>query len=134
VASGAVGAVVADTDLVIDFLRGRGAGASAIPRWRRERRLRLTAVTAFELRVGTDFLDRRLSIERLLTRGSLRLDRAAALYAGAAYATLRRDGLAIGVLDCLQAGICLRYDLPLATRNVRHFERVVGLRLADPSD
>jgi tRNA(fMet)-specific endonuclease VapC len=33
--------------------------------------------------------------------------------------------------DCLQAGICLRFDLPLATRNHKHFERVAGLRLYD---
>jgi predicted nucleic acid-binding protein len=31
--------------------------------------------------------------------------------------------------DCLQAGTCLRFDLPFATRNRKHFERIDGLRL-----
>jgi tRNA(fMet)-specific endonuclease VapC len=33
--------------------------------------------------------------------------------------------------DCLQAGICLRHDLALATRNRKHFERIPELRLVD---
>jgi predicted nucleic acid-binding protein len=33
--------------------------------------------------------------------------------------------------DCLQAGICLNFDLPLATRNRKHFTRVEGLRFFD---
>jgi len=32
--------------------------------------------------------------------------------------------------DALIAGVCLRFDLPLATRNVRHFERVEQLRVS----
>jgi tRNA(fMet)-specific endonuclease VapC len=33
------------------------------------------------------------------------------------------------VREALQAGICLRFELPLATRNARHLERVEGLAL-----
>ncbi len=41
----------------------------------------------------------------------------------------------IGLADRLQAGICLNFDLPLATRNRKHFDRVEGLRLVDvPAD
>jgi tRNA(fMet)-specific endonuclease VapC len=56
------------------------------------------------------------------------------LRGGEVAATLRRRGQDIGMADCLQAGICLRHDLPLATRNRRHFERVAGLLLADLGD
>jgi tRNA(fMet)-specific endonuclease VapC len=44
---------------------------------------------------------------------------------------LRREGRDIGFADCLQAGICLDWDLPFATRNTEHFGRVDGLRLFD---
>lgn len=68
------GLVAADTDLVIDFLRGEGPGAAAVRRWLTDGRLRLTALTAFELRVGASFLDVHSGIESLLARRTLPLD------------------------------------------------------------
>jgi tRNA(fMet)-specific endonuclease VapC len=70
------GPVAVDTDLVIDFLRGKGPEAAFVRDLILSHRLRVTAITAFELRVG-----------------------------GA--------GHDIGLADCLQAGICLKFDLPL---------------------
>lgn len=94
-------------------------------------RLRVTAITAFELRVGTDFLARRDDILRLVRSRTFPLDPASALRAGGVAATLRAAGQDIGMADCLQAGICLNFDLPFATRNHKHFDRVEGLRLFD---
>jgi len=128
------GLVVVDTDLLIDFLRGRGGGVAVVQDLLRARRLRLTAVTAFEMRLGTDFLARRGEILRLFRSRTVPLDLPSALRGGEVAATLRRRGQDIGMADCLQAGICLRHDLPLATRNRRHFERVAGLLLADLGD
>jgi tRNA(fMet)-specific endonuclease VapC len=65
----------------------------------------------------------------LIERRTLPLDGAAALLAGEVYSRLERSGNRIGVPDALIAGVCLRFDLPLATRNVRHFGRVPRLRL-----
>ncbi len=121
--------VVADSDLVIDFLRGRGPGAAALRRWLTEGRLRVTAVTVFELRVGTDYLERQAQLATLFARRTLPLDTLGALHAGEAHARLQAAGRGIGLKDSLQAGICKRFGLPLATRNTRHLERVEGLRL-----
>ena len=125
------GLVVVDTDLVIDFLRGRGPGAHLTRRLVIERRLRLTAVTGFELRVGADFLARRDQILGLFRSRTVPLDLASALRAGEVASALQAAGTGIGLADCMQAGICLRYGLPLATRNRKHFERVEGLQLID---
>lgn len=121
--------VVVDTDLIIDFLRGRGTGVALVREWLRARRLRLTAVTAYELRSGLDFDQRREGILSLLDGRTLPLDVASALAAGQIRSRLRTAGLEIGTPDHLQAGICIRHGLPLATRNRRHFERVQGLEL-----
>ncbi|GAB7144763.1 type II toxin-antitoxin system VapC family toxin [Mycobacterium riyadhense] len=123
--------VVVDTDLVIDFLRGVGPGARLVRELIVSHRLRITAVTAFELRVGTDFLARRDVILRLTRLRTFPLDAASALRAGAVAASLRGAGQDIGLADCMQAGICLNHDLPFATRNRKHFNRVEGLRLLD---
>ena len=125
------GLVVVDTDLIIDFLRGRGDGVKLVRTLIIERRMRTTAVTAFELRVGADFLPRRDDLMRLLRTRTVPLDLAAALRAGEIAAALQRSGQVIGQADCLQAGICLRHDLPLATRNREHFSRVADLRLVE---
>jgi tRNA(fMet)-specific endonuclease VapC len=123
--------IVADTDLLIDFLRGRGLGARLVRTLIQERRRRLTAVTGFELRVGADFLDRQDEIMRMFRSRTLPLDLQASLRAGEVAAGLRLRGEPIGFADCLQAGICLRHNLPLAARNGKHFGRVDGLMLAD---
>jgi tRNA(fMet)-specific endonuclease VapC len=125
------GLVAVDTDLLIDFLRGRGAGVAAVRTLLSERRLRLTAVSAFELRVGTDFLERRPEILRLFRSRTLSFDLQAGLRAGEVASVLARTGRPIGMADCLQAGICLRHDLPFMTRNRKHFDRVEGLKLVD---
>lgn len=125
------GLVVVDTDLLIDFLRGKGTGVALVRTLLVEQRLRLTAVTGFELRMGTDFLARQDEILRLFRSRTVPLDLASALSGGEAAAGLRASGRGIGFADSLQAGICLRHDPPFATRNRRHFDRIPGLRLTD---
>jgi predicted nucleic acid-binding protein len=53
------------------------------------------------------------------------------LRAGEVAATLQAASQDIGLADCLLTGICLNFDLPFATRNRKHFDRVDGLRLLD---
>jgi tRNA(fMet)-specific endonuclease VapC len=125
------GLVVVDTDLLIDFLRGKGPGAPLVRELIASHRLRVTAITAFELRVGADFSARRDDILRLVHSRTFPLDSRSALRAGELAARLLGAGQNIGLADCLQAGICLNYDLPFATRNRKHFSRVKGLRLYD---
>ena len=125
------GLVVVDTDLVIDFLRGKGPGTGLVRELLAHHRLRFTAITAFELRVGTDFLPRRDELLRLLWSRTFPLDPSCALRAGEVATELRAAGRDIGLADCLQAGTCLRFDLPFATRNRKHFDRIDGLSLVD---
>jgi len=121
------GLVVVDTDLVIDYLRRAEPGASLVRRLLRSQSLRITAVTAFELRLGADFFQRAEAIGALLATATLPLDLMGALQAGEIFEGLAKTGRGIGMRDALIAGICLRFGLPLATRNRRHFERVEGL-------
>jgi tRNA(fMet)-specific endonuclease VapC len=125
----ALDAVVADTDVCIDFLRGAAPGADAIEDWLRSGRLRITAITAFELRLGADFETRAATMAALLRPRTIPLDLHAALLAGHVASALRTQGRSIGMADTLVAGVCLSRDLPLATRNEKHFGRVEGLRL-----
>jgi tRNA(fMet)-specific endonuclease VapC len=126
-------APVVDTDVLIDYLRGRGPGAELLARLGRGGYC-VTAVSAFELALGSAHgLDRR-PVQALLDAPTLALTPRGGLLGGEALARLRADGRGIDVRDALQAGVCLDADLPLVTRNVRHFERVGGLRVIRPGD
>lgn len=125
------GRVVVDTDLVIDYLRGKGHGVALVRDLIRTGRLRLTSVSGFELRVGSDLVNRRDDIMALFRNRTIPLDLQAALYAGEVASQLKAAGSPIGFADYLQAGICLRHRLPFATRNNKHFNRIDGLELVD---
>lgn len=126
-------APVVDTDVLVDYLRGRGPGAELLARLGRGG-YRVTAVSAFELALGSAHRADPRPVRALLDTETLGLTPRGGLLGGEALAELRGDGRGIDVRDALQAGVCLDADLPLVTRNVRHFERVPGLRVVRPGD
>lgn len=122
--------IVADTDVLIDALRGREPGRTQVAHALDAGSLATTTVSMFELLSGAGAEAERSVVERLLgPLPILPLDERAARAA----ATVRRDlasqGLAIGMADLLIAGICLARSTSLLTRNRTHFERVRGLTL-----
>jgi len=50
---------------------------------------------------------------------------------GQTFRYLRDNGLLIGTNDLWIAATALAYDLPVVTRNRRHFLRVPGLEVSD---
>lgn len=121
--------VVLDTDVVIDFLRGRGDGMVGVRDALRSGRALVTAITVFELRQGTRTSTDHAAVELFCRSRTLALTLAAAMRAGQVGADLRAAGTPIGPADTLIAGICLHHDASLLTRNRRHFEQVPGLQL-----
>lgn len=123
--------IVADSDVLIDALRGHEPVTERISRELDAGGLATTAVTAFELSSGAHS-DRALAQVRTLLRGLsiLPLDQEAGARAAAVRRDLERAGMPIGMADYLIAGICLTRSATLLTRNREHFERVEGLGLA----
>lgn len=128
-----VDAPVVDTDVLIDYLRGRGPGADLLAKLGRGG-YRVTAVSAFELALGSAHRVDPGPVRALLETATLPLTPRGGLLGGEALAVLRSEGRAIDIRDALQAGVCLDAGLPLVTRNGRHFERVPGLRVVAPRD
>lgn len=121
--------VIADTDVLIDFLRGRGA-AEEVAIELRTGALQTTAITAFELWAGAKGPKQAKVVEPLLDVLTIvGLDGSSARRAAHVRMVLERKGSGIGMADSLIAGICLDVGAVLLTRNQRHFERVEGLRL-----
>jgi tRNA(fMet)-specific endonuclease VapC len=125
---------VLDSDVLIDYLRGAGPGRDLLRALARGPGYRVTAVTAFELALGSAYRENPRPVHVLLAAPLLTLTRKAGLRGGRLLHDLRRDGAAIDVRDAMQAGICLEAGATLVTRNASHFERVPGLQLRHPAD
>ncbi len=124
--------IVADTDVLIDALRGREPIRTRVADAIGSGALTTTAVSAFELLCGARRDAERHAVNTLLASLEvLALDEAAGRHAANVHADLTARGESIGMGDCLIAGICVQNGVGLLTRNRRHFERVAGLKLAE---
>lgn len=123
--------IIADTDVLIDFLRDHRPMADRIALELESNSFATTAITEFELRSGVRSARQATAVEALLAAlDTFALSSAAAKRAGEVRRDLESKGQMIGMADCLIAGICLERDAILLTRNVKHFSRVDGLRLS----
>lgn len=124
--------IVADTDVLIDALRGRQPSAGRVAEGLQAATLATTAVTVFELLSGAKSSQHKASIESLL--GALRVvpfDQAAGETAASIRQDLEEQGQGIGMADYLIAGVCVSRSASLLTRNRKHFQRIARLTLAD---
>jgi predicted nucleic acid-binding protein len=120
--------IVADSNVLIDALRGRVAARARIAEALAAGTLATTAMTAFELRSGADSDRARAAIGLLLAPLEiLPFDQAAAGAAARIRRELEAAGQPIGMADYLIAGICLVRAATLLTRNRTQFARVPGL-------
>jgi tRNA(fMet)-specific endonuclease VapC len=124
---------VLDTDVLIDYLRGSGPGVELVARLGR-RGYSITAITTFELALGTAHRRDPAPVLTLLDAPTIALTPRAGLRSGETLSRLRQDGEGIDIRDALQAGICMDAQRPLITRNLRHFTRVPGLTVFAPGD
>jgi tRNA(fMet)-specific endonuclease VapC len=123
--------IVADSDVLIDYLRGREPSFGRIQLELGTGRLATTSVNAFELLSGAGTERELEKVQRLLAAMViLPVDSGAAREAAAARRELERAGRGIGMADYLIAGVCLAHRGILITRNVDHFGRVPGLSLS----
>ena len=121
---------LADTDVLIDFLRGTGQ-ADRIALEIGTGRLCTTAITAFELWAGSKTPQQAATVTSLLEALTvLPLDISCARRAGEIRRDLEHEGRTIGMADSLIAGIAVERDAILITRNRKHYERVPGLKLS----
>jgi tRNA(fMet)-specific endonuclease VapC len=124
--------ILADTDVLIDYLSGVSPVREQLSRYIASDRLWTTAISCFELLSGAAEGRRGDAIRRLVDSLSvLSLDRDAAQRAAEVRRHLDEQGQSIGVANSLIAGIALVHDLPIFSRNQKHFARVPDLELVD---
>ena len=123
--------IIADSDVLIDFLRGNGDSAKRIAIELETRSFGTTVITAFEIRSGARTARQRSAVDTLLdAMNILPFGPEEARIATEVRQQVESQGQPIGMADYMIAAICISNDGVLLTRNLKHFERVKGLRLA----
>jgi tRNA(fMet)-specific endonuclease VapC len=126
--------VCIDTDVCIDFLRKREPGFTLFTRSYEKFIPAIAAITAFELYLGHIKMRRKDRINDFIFQFTIlpfNLD--SAERSANIRASLEERGEAIGIPDILIAGICVSKNIPLLTLNIKHFSRVDGLKLIQPT-
>ena len=124
--------IVADTDVLIDFLNDHEPSAGRVASALNRRMLWTTVVSRFEILSGVRSARQEEEVLTLLTAlPVLLLDSPSSDKAAEIRRNLERRGKSMATADTLIAGIVLRHGAVLMTRNRRHFERVPGLVLAE---
>jgi tRNA(fMet)-specific endonuclease VapC len=125
-----------DTDICVDFLRGRSARLAARMNSHDPVELRVSAVTEAELLHGalnsvhpTDGIAAVSQFTGIFF--VIPFDSACARRYAEARVHLEARGTPIGPNDLLIAATALAHDLTLVTHNTKEFSRVLGLRVED---
>ncbi len=123
--------IIADTDVLIDYLAGKNPAAGRIGQWIQEGELRTTVISRFELFCGARTKHQMKIMEDLFASIiTMPLEIPSADRAAQVRRALDQAGRPIGMGDSLIAGIVLVGGGFLYTRNRQHFEKVEGLSLA----
>lgn len=122
-----------DSDILIDALRHRSVGERLV-KWSETRELITSTMNVFEVCRGLTTPEAWTAGRSLFSRFRiLPFDEVAALRASAIDLELRRAGTRVDMGDVCIAGVALANSLAIVTRNVRHFSRIDGLEILEPS-
>ena len=130
---------VLDTNIIIDFLRGRLPNGLELLKSTDCRLVKVPAIVEAELLLrackSQNPEKTRDAVERLLCNYEvLPFDSACARVYARVRADLEAAGMIIGLNDLIIASTALAHDAILATNNVREFKRVPNLRIMSLSE
>lgn len=122
-----------DTDILIEYFRGKELIKSRIEQLGEDDSIGLTWLSVYEFFKGI-FASGKLKEEdflRALVNSSILLDESyeSSKIGGEIYAALKKTGNLINDADILIASIVKHYDAVLVTNNEGHFKRVTGLKI-----
>jgi predicted nucleic acid-binding protein len=125
-------AVLVETTILVDFLRGSDAAAEYLDKARAEGDLLCSGVTQAELFVGSRARSEIRAIDQLLAR--FQSEPIAAGDSTRALTWLRKyyHSRGVGFHDCLLGAAAARRQIPIATLNEKHFMALPGVKVVRP--
>ncbi len=129
--------MILDTSFMIDLLRGKKSAVSKIKELEANSiATGITTPSIFELFVGISVTRRPVAeknkiMDILKSWGIFALDADSAGIAGKIHGELIKNGEIIDPEDSMIAGIAIHNNEPLLTKNVKHFQRIPGLKIEE---
>lgn len=122
--------VLADTSILIDYLRCVNKPNSMFIRLYQNHALHISVISIFELLNGATNEAKLIDVNRLC--GNLVIldfNQACAEKASEIYRGLRIRNQMIEFRDILIGATALLYNMPIATLNIKHFDRLSGIQI-----
>ncbi|SDG14223.1 hypothetical protein SAMN04487996_115163 [Dyadobacter soli] len=122
--------VLVDTSILIDFFRKSDKANSRLLKLVKDDFIFcISAITEFEIHIGTNLGQADYWEDFLFRTKVLAFDKEVAREAADISKSLKRQSKLIGMADIFIAATAMHYGLPLATLNVKHFERIDELQI-----
>lgn len=122
--------MVIDTGIFIEHLRSKDKTATTLYQVSNQSNLYISAVSLYELYMGAATNEKVQDIKMLTEDLTiLPFTDAVAIKAAQIYHKLRLANQMIEFRDIFIAATCITHELPIATINKRHFERIEGLKI-----
>jgi tRNA(fMet)-specific endonuclease VapC len=128
----AADAVLVETTILVDFLRGSGDAADYLEATRPQATMICSAVTQAELIVGARTRAEVRAIDQLLAR--FQIEPIVAHDSGRSLKWLRKyyHAQGVGFHDCLLAAAAVRLRIAVATLNEKHFKVLPDVKVIRP--
>lgn len=124
--------IMVDSCVLIEYFRSKNKQASFLESLsKRYRKICISTVAKYEVLCGARENDSefwRMVFEQI---EAFPFDESAISTATSIFRQLKRESRQLNLGDILIAATAIANDLPLATPNRKHFERIVGLRLVE---
>ena len=114
-------AVLIDTDVAIDYLRGDQETRPLVDALLLEGSAVLSVLSVYELTAGMRDREKTATMDFIAACSQLELTAEIAAKGGELYRKYRSKGITLAALDCLIAATALTKGLKIATRNVKHY-------------
>ncbi|MCI0691460.1 type II toxin-antitoxin system VapC family toxin [candidate division KSB1 bacterium] len=125
------GRVLADSSLLIEFFRKKKKGETWLYKLlAQDAVLYISAMTHYELLCGAKSPELYRDTTNLLQLfETINFSEREAKTAASIYQDLKKQNALIGTLDVLIAATAIEHNLPIATHNRSHFERIPALQI-----
>jgi len=121
--------ICVDTSVFIDYFRNSKKENTLLSKLSKEYTIVITAITNFEIMVGVNKATEKFWNEILKNISVLPFGEKESEIATELFKQLKKENKIIGIQDIFIAASCLSHQLPLATLNARHFERISKLKI-----